>query len=119
MGSCLMVGAVAMTLSGSGFSLEWSHSIEHSGWREWYSITPAGLTLTRAAVQGSGAGMEPGPDAVLRDGWWEWVPKLPPQPSITLAASGATGAGWRLCDGDKCRELGRDPAQPITLRPCP
>ena len=49
----------------------------------------AGLQIVEARVEGSGAGMEPGEGAVLRDGWWIYKPELPPQREIVLAASGA------------------------------
>lgn len=126
MSACLMAGATLLMLSGDAFTLDWTHSVEHVTWREDWSIRDGALILTGAAVKGSGAGMEPGADAVLRDGWWVWVPDLPPQPSLNLAASGATGGGWRLCDaaapgdqGGECTELGADPGQAITLAPCP
>lgn len=118
--SCLLAGAVALTLAGPDFTLGWTHSIEHTGWREQWRIEGGALRLTGAAVKGSGAGMEPGPDARLQNGWWVWTPDLPPQPQLLLAASGATGAGWQICDGaGQCHEIGSDPGRPITLRPCP
>ena len=118
--SCLLAGAVALTLAGPDFTLAWTHSIEHTGWREHWRIEDRALRLTGAAIKGSGAGMEPGPDARLEDGWWVWTPDLPPQPALTLAASGATGAGWQICDGaGACHEIGADPGQPITVQPCP
>ncbi|WP_425438802.1 DUF1850 domain-containing protein [Paracoccus isoporae] len=113
-----MIGTVALSLSGPGFSLEWTHSVENIAWREQWRVTEAGLDLARASVKGSGAGMEPGADAVLRDGWWSWDPDLPPQAELRLAASGATGAGWRLCDGKACREIGAEPGESVLLRPC-
>lgn len=126
MSACLLAGALVLSLPGNGFSLEWTHSIEKTIWHEDWRIAGAALVLTGAAVKGSGAGMEPGPDAVLRNGWWVWAPDLPPQPQLVIAASGATGAGWRLCaahepgePGTNCTELGATPDQPITLKPCP
>ncbi|MFP1643546.1 DUF1850 domain-containing protein [Pontitalea aquivivens] len=118
MTACLMIGATLLSLSGDAFTLEWEHSVERIAWQEAWQITSDGLKLTRAAVKGSGAGMEPGPGARLADGWWVWAPSLPLLPALTLAASGATRAGWRLCDGDDCRELGADPGDAITLAPC-
>lgn len=118
--SCLLVGAMAITLAGDAFRLDWQHSVERQGWREWYRITPQGLVLTRAAIRGSGAGMEPGEDAILQDGWWIWAPDLPPLPALTLAASGTTGGGWRICapDGNHCHPIGAETGRPITLAPC-
>ena len=117
--SCLLIGAVAVALSGDRFTLEWTHSVEKVAWREQWVINQEGMRVLRAAVKGSGAGMEPGPNAALMDGWWVWRPNLPPQPELVLAASGATPSAWRLCDGDDCRDIGADPGAAITLRPCP
>lgn len=114
-GACLLAGQVA--LAASGFTLGWTHSIEHTGWREFWHVEGDALVLDRAAVRGSGAGMEPGDDAHLQDGWWVW-PVGRRVPQVMLAASGATGAGWTLCTDAGCRVLGAQAGAPITLRPC-
>ena len=119
MSACLMVGAAVLTLAAPEFTLAWQHSVEKVEWREAWVVEAAGLRLTEAAVKGSGAGMEPGEGAVLRDGWWAWAPALPPVAQLVLAASGATGQGWRLCSGGSCREIGADPGAPLVLAPCP
>ncbi|WBU57832.1 DUF1850 domain-containing protein [Paracoccus sediminicola] len=119
MSSCLMIGAVALALSGDRFTLEWTHSVEKIEWREEWIVNRRGLRLLKAWVKGSGAGMEPGPNAVRDGDWWVWRPNLPPQPELVLAASGATPSAWLLCDGDDCREIGAEPGEAITLRPCP
>lgn len=126
MSSCLLAGPLVLLLSGNGFTLDWTHSVERVTWRENWLIQGGLLHLATAAVKGSGAGMEPGDGATLQDGWWVWQPALPPQPEILLAASGATGAGWQICDPAlplgaqaRCTEIGTVPGQPITLRPCP
>lgn len=116
--SCLLIGTVAMLLSGDHFTLEWTHSVERVEWREEWIVNRDGMRLVRAAIKGSGAGMEPGPNAVLRDGWWVWQPQLPPQPQLILAASGATPSAWRLCDGDDCRDIGAERGEAITIKPC-
>lgn len=118
MSACLMAGAVAIALGpGGSFSLEWTHSVEKVTWHEDWQVTPDGLTPLRAAIKGSGAGMEPGPDARLKDGWLVWRPKAPPVRELALAASGATGGGWRLC-GAECVELGADAGEAVVLSPC-
>lgn len=117
-GLCLILATATLPLAGTTFSLEWTHSVERIRWHEDWALTPDGLRLTGAAVQGSGAGMEAGPGARLIDGWWRWTPDLPPQPALHLAASGATPSGWTLCDAATCRDIGTAPGTPITLAPC-
>lgn len=119
MSGCLLAGMMVIALQGADFRLEWSHSVEHVTWREDWRIEGHRLRLVRAAVKGSGAGMEPGDGAVLQGGWWHWTPDIAPLPELWLAASGATGGGWRLCDAMGCRELGRAAGGAIHLRPCP
>jgi hypothetical protein len=118
MSACLLVAGVALALSEPRFVLGWTHSVEHTGWREVWVLEAGGLRLVEAAVKGSGAGMEPGNGAVLRAGWWVWQPALPVQPSIMLAASGATGAGWQLCSGGACHGIGATARAPVRLEPC-
>lgn len=119
MSGCLMAGAVMIALApGGSFTLEWQHSVERQSWREHWQVTDAGLVLRRAAVKGSGAGMEPGPDGRFEEGWWIWEPALPPRPEVVLAASGATTAGWRIC-GDPCVTVGAEAGEALRLSPCP
>ncbi len=116
---CLVWGAKTIALAGLSFSLSWTHSVEKVEWREQWQLSPAGLTLTEARVKGSGAGMEPGDEAVLIDGWWVWKPRLPAQPQLTLAASGATVSPWTLCDGSQCRDIGVTSSTPAVIKSCP
>ncbi len=116
--ACLLVGALALALPDGGFSLEWEHSVEKIRWHEDWQVEGGTLHLTRAAVKGSGAGMEPGEGATLHKGWWVWQPDLAPQPRLTLAASGATGGGWTLCVGANCQVIGQSPGAPLILAPC-
>ncbi|WP_029617150.1 DUF1850 domain-containing protein [Pseudorhizobium marinum] len=115
---CLLSAGKTTMFAASIFTLSWTHSVQKTEWREEWSVTPAGLQLTQASVKGSGAGMEPGPDAVLRDGWWTWQPDLPIQSRLSLAASGATGGGWTLCAGPECREIGAEAGETAVLSPC-
>lgn len=117
MSACLAIGATVLLLAGPEFSLDWQHSVEKIRWREDWRIEGDHLRLTSAAVQGSGAGMEPGADARLTDGWWIWLPDLAPMPQLTLATSGATAGGWRLCDQATCHDIAETGA-PLVLRPC-
>ncbi|HEV7435661.1 MAG TPA: DUF1850 domain-containing protein [Pseudorhizobium sp.] len=118
MSLCILAGGKMMTLAASVFTLSWTHSVQKTEWREAWAVTPAGLQLTEAAVKGSGAGMEPGEDAVLKAGWWVWAPTLPPQPSIRLAASGLTPSAWRLCHSGGCLDLGVEAGDAAVLSRC-
>ncbi len=91
-------------LSVAAFTLTWTHSIEKVEWQEDWRITASGLELVEARVKGSGAGMEPPPQARLIDGWFRWKPERPAMPEVILGNSGAAGE-WRLCADGKCRTL--------------
>ncbi|WP_299839490.1 DUF1850 domain-containing protein [uncultured Jannaschia sp.] len=112
-----MLGATLLHLAAPDFTLRWTHSVERTEWVERWTVAGDHLTLRSAAVRGSGAGMEPGPDAVLRDGWWVSPGGLD-VPALHLAASGATTGGWTLCADGTCRELGAVPGGPLRIAPC-
>ncbi len=118
MSLCVAAGAVAFRLAAAAFTLGWTHSVERIRWEEDWRATPAGLEIVEARVRGSGAGMEPGEGAVLRDGWWRWRPGRRPVPELVLAASGATPGGWDLCAAGACRTLGAEPGPPVRIAPC-
>ena len=101
---CLASAGVVKTLAVAAFTLVWTHSIEKVDWQEDWRVTPEGLVLTQARVKGSGAGMEPPPQARLIDGWFQWRPEGGPKPQVVLANSGAAGE-WRLCHGGNCTTL--------------
>ncbi len=115
---CVLAAGKVTALAATAFTLSWTHSVQKTRWEEDWRLTPAGLELVEARVQGSGAGMEPPETAVLRDGSWIWRPALPPQRKLVLAASGATGDGWTLCAGAACRQIGADPGDPVEIGAC-
>lgn len=117
MSICLAVGAVALQLAGGDFMLGWTHSVEKIRWEEYWTVDADHLTLDHSRIKGSGAGMEPGPDAVLTDGWWVSPGHLQ-VPELVLAASGATAGGWTLCADGVCRVIGGDASAPIRVGPC-
>src|SRR4029077_17138069 len=82
---------VVKTLSVAAFTLVWTHSIEKVEWQEDWRVTPQGLELVQARVKGSGAGMEPPPEARLINGWFQWRPNAKPMPQVVLGNSGAAG----------------------------
>jgi len=118
MSLCILAGGKAVVLAISAFTLSWTHSVEKIEWQEDWKITPTGLVLDLARVKGSGAGMEPGDGAVLKDGWWVWAPETPAIPELRLAASGKTVSAWRLCHAADCTELGKQAGETIVLAAC-
>jgi hypothetical protein len=116
---CLAAAGTTVKLA-AAVTLVWTHSVQKTSWAEDWRATPAGLVITEARIEGSGAGMDPPDDAVLKDGTWRWTPKLAPQRSVELRRSGAT-ADWRVCYGGGCRPMGDlVPANsdPVTLTMC-
>jgi len=116
-----LVGAATgrVELPDGGFSLRWVHSIEKIEWREEWRLTDTGLIATEARIKGSGAGMEPGENAVHRDGWYIWTPYAQTLPRIILARSNAV-ADHRLCVGEDCRPLSAyiGGSEAVILEPC-
>lgn len=102
--------------------LSWVHSVEKTEWQEDWRVTPLGLQIIEARVKGSGAGMEPPPEARLADGWFRWKPQLPNLPDVALGNSGVAGE-WRICTDGKCQELSAILGRPVgtgvtTMSPC-
>jgi hypothetical protein len=105
-GICLgpaAAGLATVFLSATSFTLSWEHSVERIPWEEDYRIEGTRLVLGEARVKGSGAGMEPPPESVLRDGWWRFHPDLPPLPELRLGNS-AVGE-YTLCWAGGCSAL--------------
>ena len=117
---CLAAGTVIAPLMAGAMTLAWTHSVEKIGWEEDWRAGPAGLELVEARVRGSGAGMEPPPDARLVNGTWAWKPALPPQRAVVMRRSGAT-ADWRICISGRCRPMEAylpAEADPVVMRLC-
>lgn len=104
MSLCLASAGVVKALSVAAFTLVWTHSVEKVDWQEDWRVTPHGLELVQARVKGSGAGMEPSPEARLVNGWFQWQPKRRPLPEVVLGNSAAAGE-WQLCHDGNCRTL--------------
>jgi hypothetical protein len=115
---CIAAAGKVATLVVAAFTLSWNHSVEKTRWEEDWKVTPAGLELVEARVKGSGAGMEPPQNAVLKNGWWVYAPDIPPRRELALAASGAIGEGWSLCAKGQCRVIGAEAGEPAVLRAC-
>ncbi len=121
-GLCLAAAALSMALPLHEFTLAWTHSIEKIRWEEDYRIAAGQLQLVEARIRGSGAGMEPPADAVLKDGVWHYKPALTQVPRMQLARSGYV-ADYELCWDGRCHPLGSiagpvDSAPVIELFPC-
>ena len=101
---CLASAGFVKTLSVAAFTLAWTHSIEKVDWQEDWRVTARGLELVQARVKGTGAGMEPSPEARLVDGWFRWQPKRAAMPEVVLGNSGAAGE-WRVCHDGNCGAL--------------
>lgn len=93
------------------FTLAWTHSIEKIRWEEDYAVLQPSaahamprLQPLEARIQGSGAGMEPPPDAVWRDGAYHYQPDTPPQTVLRLTRSGFT-PDYDWCVGGQCQPL--------------
>jgi hypothetical protein len=117
---CIAGADALVRIAGLAFTLSWTHTVQKTRWEEDWRVAPDRLVLVEARVQGSGAGMEPPPEAVLRDGFYRWRPGTA-VPELLLRQDPGAGA-WSLCAADGCAtirdRLGR-PADPVRLAPCP
>ena len=120
---CLLAAGATVRLGTVALTLAWTHSIEKTRWEEDYRATAAGIVVTQDRIQGTGAGMEPPPDAVFDGQWWRYDPHTPPMPQVILRRSGMTVSDWQVCINGACRTMGSylpDPAaDPVTLTTCP
>jgi len=120
---CLIAAGATVRLGTVALTLGWTHSVEKTRWEEDYRIMPAGIVVTQDRIQGTGAGMEPPPDAKFDGTWWRYDPHTPPQPKIVLRRSGMTVSDWDICIKGACRAMGDylpdKKADPVTLTTCP
>jgi hypothetical protein len=120
LGVCLMLAAAATApghapafIATERFTLAWIHSIEKLRWEEDYAVlmpvAPGArpvLHAVAARVKGSGAGMEPPPDAVLANGWYAYTPAQQFPGTLRLSRSGFV-PDYELCTMGACRPLSR------------
>lgn len=115
LGLCLSLagtpGQPVVFVPGKAFTLAWTHSIERQRWEEDYAVRPgpspgsATLHATAAWIRGSGAGMEPPPDARLENGWYHYQPTEKTPGTLRLSRSEFV-PDYELCDAAKnCRPL--------------
>ncbi|MBI4999135.1 MAG: DUF1850 domain-containing protein [Rhodocyclales bacterium] len=120
---CLAAGAVTAALAVESFTLAWTHSIEKLRWEEDWRIEAKTLVITEARIRGTGAGMEPPADAVLKEGIWHYRPAVKPLTNLRLSHSPYT-VGYELCIEGECRPLaehlpGAENLTTIVLEACP
>ena len=117
LGVCLALAASAAAppvfVPVERFTLAWTHSIEKVRWEEDYAVVAAAsagqppvLQARTARVRGSGAGMEPPDDAVLRNGWYEYTPRMGSPQGLRLTRSPYT-ADYAWCVDGQCVPLGQ------------
>ncbi|HSM22835.1 MAG TPA: DUF1850 domain-containing protein [Rubrivivax sp.] len=133
LGVCLLLAAAALGeeprfVPLQRFTLAWTHSIEKVRWEEDYAVdsgvncdvgckvgcepgcelqadgTPPRLRALAARVRGSGAGMEPPPDAVWHGGWYHYRPAESEAGTLRLTRSEFT-PDYELCADGVCRPL--------------
>lgn len=117
MSLCLAGAGMVVQIAASAFTLAWTHTIEHTRWQEDWRVTPSGLVVETARIEGSGAGMDPPDGAVLKDGFYTWHPEVPPLKEVVLRRAPQAG-DWTLCAGGECTTLGARlgiEADPVTL----
>ena len=113
----MAAAGLAVGIAVSDFSLSWTHTIEKTEWQENWRIADGRLLLVAARVQGSGAGMEPPPEARREGNFYVWTLSLPPQAQVILRRAPEAG-DWRLCAAGRCAPLGDwlgGDADPVTL----
>lgn len=120
---CLAAGAIGAALAIESFTLAWTHSIEKLRWEEDWRVAGKTLVIDAARIRGTGAGMEPPADAILRDGAWHYRPMLKPLAQLRLAHS-PYASGYELCTAGRCRPLaehlpGAENPVTIVIEPCP
>ena len=117
---CLAAGALTVRLPVTHFTLRWQHSIEKVEWAEDYELAGRWLYLSQARIRGSGAGMEPPPQAHLVDGIYRYHVADGWRRELVLARSGVV-PDYELCVDGRCRRLSYwvpQAAGPTTLRAC-
>ena len=120
---CLLAAGATVRLGTMALTLAWTHSIEKTRWEEDFRAMPAGLVLEEDRIQGTGAGMEPPPNAHFDGQWWHYKTNTPPMKNVILRRSGMTVGDWQVCIGGQCKPMGDylpdKKADPVTLTTCP
>ncbi|SMF07938.1 hypothetical protein SAMN06265365_102215 [Tistlia consotensis] len=119
---CLAGGGVVARIAATAFTLAWMHTVERIPWEEDWRVEGDRLVVVESRVKGSGAGMDPPPEARLLDGFYRWTPEQGERREVILRRSPAPNVGdWTLCALGTCRKLGEilpPDADPVRLYPC-
>ena len=123
---CLAAGTLVATLAVNNFTLAWTHSIEKVRWEEDWRVDGNALVIDEARIRGSGAGMEPPENAVLKDGVWHYRPAQIRHEKLRLTHSPYVH-GYEFCNTkngqSQCQQLADllpriDNNAVIEIRPC-
>lgn len=121
MALCIAAAGPVIRIASLVFTLSWTHSVQKTIWAEDWMVTPAGLVISEARIESTGAGMEM-PDSAIFDGRvWRWKPTLAPLTELQLRRSDAVPEGYQLCTPqDGCRAIAdkAEKADIVTLSPC-
>lgn len=118
---CIVVGTALVQVPAQRFTLRWQHTVEKILWEEDYVVAGDWLYLSAARIRGSGAGMEPPPDALRVGNAWHYRPAERWHREVNLARSDF-GRDYELCVDGACKALSAlapGGLAPTTLRPCP
>jgi hypothetical protein len=119
---CLAGGGAVTKLTAAAFTLTWMHTIEKIPWQEDWHIAGHQLVMDEVRLKGSGAGMDPAPEARLENGFYRWTPAQNTRDRILLRRSDAANIGdWNFCTDGQCRKIGEivpATADPVTIYPC-
>lgn len=121
MNLCIVSDVAIAKIAVAAFTLGWTHSVEKTRWEEVWAVTPAGLVMREVRIKGTGAGMEPPPEARFDGTWYRWKPSPAPHQSVVLARSDAAG-DWEICFGRMGCSLMAEwaaAAPTATLKACP
>lgn len=101
---CLAGGDAQARIEATRFTLVWRHSIELIDWQEDYVVAGDWLYLSGARIRGTGAGMEPPPDAQRVGGVYVYRPDLRWFRELNLARSSFV-QDYRVCVDGRCRPM--------------
>ncbi|MGA1339669.1 MAG: DUF1850 domain-containing protein [Pelagibacteraceae bacterium] len=118
MSLCILSGAKLTTVAISLFTLSWTHSVEKTEWQENWRINNSNLEIVEARIKGSGAGMDPPENAVLKNGWYVYKPQIGQIKELNLSTSNTDLVNWKICFSGNCTVLENNNQKPIKIYAC-